>query len=114
MNIVKFGKLMATLGAIYRIVPNNDDMHQISSIIEEIIEAEKPRDVPPAEPPRCDGKLLEQLMFEMQQGLRKIDAIRLHRQLTGYDLKESKDIVEKYWRPGAEFPPKARLDNQSE
>jgi ribosomal protein L7/L12 len=40
---------------------------------------------------------LHTLMALMQEGTRKIDAIKQHRMMTGYGLKESKDIVEKYW-----------------
>jgi len=37
------------------------------------------------------------LLMLMAEGTRKIEAIKLHRKLTGYGLKESKDLVEKYW-----------------
>lgn len=40
---------------------------------------------------------LHTFMALMQEGIRKIDAIKQYRMMTGYGLKESKDIVEKYW-----------------
>lgn len=40
---------------------------------------------------------IENLMQLMKEGTRKIEAIRLHRQMTGFGLKESKDAVERYW-----------------
>ncbi len=40
---------------------------------------------------------ITQLMFLMSAGTQKIEAIKLHRKLTGWGLKESKDEVEKYW-----------------
>jgi len=40
---------------------------------------------------------VDALMMLMVEGTRKIDAIKVHRQLTGWGLKESKDAVEKYW-----------------
>lgn len=44
---------------------------------------------------KCDDVTLHALMGYMQAG-KKIEAIKAHRSLTGYGLKESKDIVEKY------------------
>lgn len=40
---------------------------------------------------------VDQLMMLMVEGTRKIEAIKIYRQLTGFELKESKDAVEKYW-----------------
>jgi ribosomal protein L7/L12 len=40
---------------------------------------------------------LQMLMKFMAQGTQKIEAIRLHRQITGWGLKESKDAVEAVW-----------------
>lgn len=37
------------------------------------------------------------LLALMYEGTRKIEAIKLHRKLTAYGLKESKDEIEKYW-----------------
>ena len=35
----------------------------------------------------------------MVAGNQKIEAIKTHRAITGFGLKESKDAVEKYWQP---------------
>jgi len=40
---------------------------------------------------------INRLMALMVEGTQKIEAIKLHRKLTGWGLKESKDEVEKYW-----------------
>lgn len=40
---------------------------------------------------------LHYLMSLMQEGTKKIEAIKAYRTLTNYGLKESKDMVEKYW-----------------
>src|SRR5688572_3011581 len=40
---------------------------------------------------------INELMRLMAQGTQKIEAIKLHRKLTGWGLKDSKDEVEKYW-----------------
>ena len=40
---------------------------------------------------------LNRLLFLMQEGQRKIEAIKQYRVMTGHGLKEAKDSVEKYW-----------------
>jgi hypothetical protein len=40
---------------------------------------------------------IDYLMALMAEGTRRIEAIKCHRKITGYGLKESKDTVEKYW-----------------
>ncbi len=49
------------------------------------------------EAPTLTATNLHTLMALMQEGTRKIEAIKQHRMMTGMGLKESKDIVEKYW-----------------
>lgn len=44
-----------------------------------------------------DAHDINYLMALMADGTKKIEAIKLHRKLTGFGLKESKDMVEKYW-----------------
>lgn len=46
---------------------------------------------------------VNELMALMAAGDRKIEAIKVHRKLTGWGLKESKDQVEKYWK-SAPYP----------
>ena len=41
---------------------------------------------------------LDALMGFMKASTQKIEAIKMHRQLTGLGLKESKDAVERYWK----------------
>jgi len=44
-----------------------------------------------------DADDINRLMALMTEGTQKIEAIKLHRKLSGCGLKESKDMVEKYW-----------------
>lgn len=43
---------------------------------------------------------IERLMFLMLEGKQKIEAIKIHRKITGIGLKESKDAVERHWPDG--------------
>lgn len=53
--------------------------------------------IPDPVPSYPDASDINNLMKLMADGKEKISAIKLHRKLTGYGLKESKDEVEKYW-----------------
>lgn len=46
---------------------------------------------------KASAEDVDQLMLLMVQGTQKIEAIKIYRKLTGIGLKESKDVVEKYW-----------------
>jgi ribosomal protein L7/L12 len=48
------------------------------------------------EAPKADPNLIKSLLWAIKDG-RKIEAIKCHRMLTGYGLKESKDAIEAYW-----------------
>ena len=52
----------------------------------------------PSEPERIYPKVsdIEYLLAAFKLG-RKIEAIKAYRSLTGFSLKESKDMIEKYW-----------------
>jgi hypothetical protein len=54
-------------------------------------------DVPQVQPYGAMPADIERLMHLMAEGTEKIEAIKIHRKLTGFGLKESKDAVEKYW-----------------
>ena len=54
---------------------------------------------------------ISRLMQVMVEGTQKIEAIKLHRKLTGWGLKESKDEVEKYWVAKKPKEEGATLDN---
>jgi ribosomal protein L7/L12 len=47
-------------------------------------------------PTKCNIDVLNELMQAISNG-RKLDAIKAHRTLTGFGLRESKDAVERYW-----------------
>lgn len=65
--------------------------------VDEIVEIDGIIDMPIPEAPMMNAETLHVLMALMQEGTRKIEAIKQHRMMTGYGLKESKDAVEKYW-----------------
>lgn len=68
--------------------------------VSEIVEIDDIIDMPIPEPVEkiINVDQLHTLMALMQEGTQKIEAIKQHRMMTGYALKESKDAVEKYWR----------------
>ena len=54
-------------------------------------------DVPVQDSPKINSEELDKLLMLMAEGARKIEAIKLYRQFTGYGLKDSKDAIERYW-----------------
>lgn len=84
MNIVKFAKLIANLSCRHAIMLSDDDITTIADNVQEIVEAENA------------GKAKIDLlpMFSYMLNGRKIDAIKEHRMLTGFGLKESKDAID--------------------
>lgn len=98
MNKLKFAQLVAYIMFLKNDCPHETlDGHQIEHI-------ERLTTVAPESVAKCDAQALDQLMALMAEGTRKIEAIKLHRQLTGLGLKESKDVVEKYWLLGRQQP----------
>ncbi len=59
-----------------------------------------------------NGNEVNQLMMLMQEGTRKIEAIKTHRTITGYGLKESKDAIEKYWISKGHYDPTSPVASQ--
>lgn len=89
LDKIKFAQLVAYLtniGAEFTF----DSVRDIDSIID-VEMPEQPIQI-------MNPEQLHALMALMQEGERKIEAIKQHRMMTGYGLKESKDIVEKYWQ----------------
>ncbi len=68
-------------------------LNSLAGIIDEAVELGK---VNPT-PNRIDWRDLSDLLKEMAAGQKKIECIKLYRQLTGVGLKEAKDEVEKYF-----------------
>lgn len=64
-------------------------------MIDHLCEIEEPQAV---EPVRVyyNNKDVELLLQAMHNG-RKIEAIKYHRLITGFPLKESKDVIERWW-----------------
>lgn len=89
LDKIKFAKL---IGYIVSELEKPMFGYQIEAI-DEMIDVDVPQpDV--AYPSVSD---VNKLMELMAAGTHKIEAIKLHRKLTGWGLKESKDQVEKYW-----------------
>lgn len=88
LDKIKFASLIDFISCRYALTITQDDMREIDELITIDVENEK------IYPSSSD---ISQLMFLMQQGTQKIEAIKLCRKLTGWSLKDSKDEVEKYW-----------------
>lgn len=85
LDKIRFAKVVAFIGRQF----NSAELSELDSLIDIA--------VPEIPQGKADAEQLERLMFLMAQGTRKIEAIKYHRTLTGYELKESKEAVEKYW-----------------
>ena len=86
LDKIKFAKVVSWISRITNGLEfAEDDLKELDNIID--IKA-----------PTVDINDVNSLLDAMQAG-RKIDAIKAYRQLTGQGIKESKDAVEKYWRP---------------
>ncbi len=93
VNIGKFGAFMSWLSNQTRCSFSNEDCVDIAAMINNMV------DIQPIQPIKTNCAEIDQLMMLMVEGTRKIEAIKCHRQLTGLGLNESKDAVEKYWKP---------------
>lgn len=86
LDKIKFARLIA-----FCISNGMDAGEPEINFIDDIIDIE-PGAVP------IDNINLEDLMLHMANGTNKIYAIKSHRALTGMSIKDSKDVIEKYWR----------------
>ena len=91
LDKIKFARLIAYLGPKCKFELDNT----VIETLDDMIDIEVP--VPQVTVARPSNDDIERLMMLMAEGLRKIEAIKIYRTLTGYGLKESKDAVEKYW-----------------
>jgi ribosomal protein L7/L12 len=88
LDKIRFASLIAIISSFGA----NLDPYRIQDIDDAInVDVPEPADRYP------DSDDINNLMKLMADGKEKISAIKLHRKLTGYGLKESKDEVEKYW-----------------
>lgn len=90
MNKIQFAKLISYLTALMQ--KNDREMltyEEIERIEQFIITRNSSLQL-------INPEILHQLMEAMQDG-QKIEATYAYRSLTGYGIKESKDIIEKYW-----------------
>jgi ribosomal protein L7/L12 len=87
LDKIRFAKVVALIVTEYQRISEN-----FISELDHIIDIE-------VIAPAMNVEQLHTLMSIMQRGTNKIDAIKLHRAMTGWGLKESKDAVEDYWRP---------------
>lgn len=97
LDKIKFAELIAFISPRMKRTMDNIDLQEIDNIID--VELPQP-DM--AYPNTSD---INYLMELMAGGQKKIEAIKMHRKLTGWGLKESKDQVEKYWvsKPAVEL-----------
>ena len=102
LDKIKFARLIAYLGPKCTFELDSGAIQEL----DELIDIELPEQETVVLRPCNDD--IDRLMLLMAEGTRKIEAIKIHRQLTGYGLKESKDAVEKYWVDKS-IPPKATL-----
>lgn len=91
LDKIKLAMLIGFVSCRYAITLTQYDIAEIDQIIDFELPA-------PAEPPVFNAENLHTLMALMCEGTNRIEAIRQHRMMTGYGVKESKDIIEKYWR----------------
>ena len=89
LDKIKFASLMGFISCRYGLTITQDDMREIDELIDVEVEQQV---VYPA------NHNIEMLMSLMAAGTQKIEAIKTHRAITGYGLKESKDAVERYWK----------------
>jgi ribosomal protein L7/L12 len=71
---------------------NGDISENEIQLIDDIIDIEAPDTIK-----HVMTEEINNLMALMAEGIRKIEAIKSYRNLTGQGLKESKDQIEKYW-----------------
>jgi ribosomal protein L7/L12 len=92
LDKIKFAELIHFISRYLQNPPHLDKVFIAS--LDELIDINVE---PVSMPSMCNPETLHILMGLMHEGTRKIEAIKQHRIMTGYGLKESKDIVEKYW-----------------
>lgn len=91
MNTIKFASFISYLTSINSGSLIEYEIEVIADRIKDMLEPSASMEVATAEPIRVD---LVPLFDCIHKGL-KIDAIREHRRLTGFGLKESKDEIER-------------------
>lgn len=89
LNMFSFARLVSYITKISNVLPSQVEITDIHAMVTNCLPEQSPTS-------RCDDSELHNLLSAMQVG-KKIEAIKAHRSLTGYGLKESKDAVEKYW-----------------
>jgi len=87
LDKIKFARLIAYLAQ--KVPLHSSEIVDIDNLIDG--EAEEPIVVRPS------NDDIDRLLMLMVEGTRKIEAIKIHRTITGYGLKESKDAVERHW-----------------
>ena len=89
LNKIKFARLVAWISTQAGYHFNEDDLHDLDDLTD--------IELPEQQIMRPSNDDIERLMALMAEGTRKIEAIKIHRSITGLGLKESKDAVERYW-----------------
>lgn len=91
LDKLKFAKLVSYISAKCGYELDPDDIDHLDEIVDINVPEAKADTIYP------QASDVNALMALMAAGTQKIEAIRLHRKLTGYGLKESKDAVEEFW-----------------
>lgn len=85
MDKIKFGHLMAYLGHLS--IGRTFTLNEVYDIHQTIVDGMQLG---------YDDRLMSDMLAAMKSG-RKIDAIKAHRAMSGFGLKESKDFIEQHW-----------------
>ena len=87
LDKLTFANLVAFIG---KLRPECDiDLFELDQIVDFNIVEPKPG--------MASASDVDKLMMLMAEGTRKIETIKLYRNMTGFGLKEAKDAVERYW-----------------
>jgi hypothetical protein len=115
LDKIKFASLIGFISCRYALTVTQDDIAEMDQLIDiDVLEVAEPEKIYPL------NSQVEQLMMHMAgdcpagyKGSSKIEAIKFHRAISGYGLKESKDTVEKYWENGQEKLKQKMIENLS-
>src|SRR5579859_3593453 len=89
LDKIKFATLISYLTRHCEANLRSDDLAEIDDIIDVDVVTQKVVS--------CNPDRLNDLLELMKNGQKKIEAIKVYRDLTGEGLKESKDVIEAYW-----------------
>lgn len=95
INVGKFTSFVSSISNMTNYVFNPYQCSEMLISIREMNETV----TAPAAPVYADYQGVDRLMMLMNESTQKIEAIKTYRTLTGMGFKESKDAIERYWKP---------------